>query len=178
MQGQCILLGAWTSKQPRQGSKGISTQQTRPAKLYGSWAVETTDWYCCNSGARLGRYSSTNDSLAVQVYSGTIIQGDANAVGHVICATAGSVSILMLPWHAAFCRLGGTLHWRSALCQARKHGLTDPSPARHGSCSDLGLRLLQLSSASPAPLLLPAVLPAGCTISKVKYFKFTLIGQV
>ena len=26
----------------------------------------------------------------VQVYSGTIVQGDANAVGHVICASAGS----------------------------------------------------------------------------------------
>ena len=26
----------------------------------------------------------------MQVYSGTIVQGDANAVGHVICATAGT----------------------------------------------------------------------------------------
>ena len=28
--------------------------------------------------------------MRVQVYSGTIVQGDANAVGHVICASAGS----------------------------------------------------------------------------------------
>lgn len=49
---------------------------------------------CLTSGGHTGamRCSIVTCFMSEQVYSGTIIQGDANAVGHVICATAGAVS--------------------------------------------------------------------------------------